>query len=101
MFIISRSANHGDPVCVMIAFPDPMAVVDNRFRVYGVKNLRVIDASSIPVLTNGHPMAVLVAMAEKAADMIQEDRQGDKDTESASSSHASSVKRRNPHGKGN
>lgn len=80
-----------------------MAVVDNRFRVYGVNNLRVIDAASIPVLTNGHPMAVLVAMAERAAEMIQEDR-GKKPATSASStaratSSSSSSKHRNP-GKG-
>lgn len=55
------------------AFTDPMAVVDNRFRVHGIPNLRVIDASSIPVLTNGHPMAVLVAMAERASDFLAED----------------------------
>jgi len=51
-------------------------VVDNRFKVFGTTNLRVIDASSIPVLTNGHPMAVLVAMGERAADLIREDRIG-------------------------
>lgn len=35
----------------------------------------MVDASSQPVLTNGHPMAVLVAMAERAADFVAQDRE--------------------------
>jgi choline dehydrogenase len=40
----------------------------------GVQGLRIVDASSQPVMTNGHPMAVLVMMAERAADFILEER---------------------------
>ena len=40
-----------------------------------MEGLRVVDASSQPVLTNGHPMAVLVAMAERAADFLAQDRE--------------------------
>lgn len=46
-----------------------------RFNLLGVEALRVVDASSQPVLTNGHPMAVLVAMAERAADFVAQDRE--------------------------
>lgn len=53
---------------------DPDAVVDTRFRMLGVQGLRIVDASSQPVMTNGHPMAVLVMMAERAADFILEER---------------------------
>jgi choline dehydrogenase len=49
---------------------DPDAVVDPEFKVVGMEKLRVVDASSQPVLTNGHPMAALVMMAERAVDFM-------------------------------
>lgn len=50
---------------------DPMAVVDNRARVFGTTALRVVDASSLPILPPGHPMATIYAYAEKIADEIK------------------------------
>lgn len=38
---------------------DPEAVVDNRGRVFGVSNLRVIDASAFPFLPPGQPSATV------------------------------------------
>ncbi|KAI1364948.1 putative glucose-methanol-choline oxidoreductase [Xylaria arbuscula] len=46
---------------------DPMAVIDNKARVYGVKRLRVVDAASFPILIPGHPQATIYALAEKIA----------------------------------
>ncbi|KAI0388654.1 glucose-methanol-choline oxidoreductase [Xylariaceae sp. FL0594] len=46
---------------------DPMAVVDPKARVYGVKNLRVVDASAFPLLPPGHPESTVYALAEKIA----------------------------------
>lgn len=54
---------------------DRLAVVNTRFRLYGVEALRVVDASSQPVLTNGHPMAALVMMAERAVGFMEQDRE--------------------------
>lgn len=51
---------------------DPMAVVDPQLRVYGVKGLRVIDASIMPTITNGNINAPTIMIAEKGADMIKE-----------------------------
>ena len=45
-------------------------VVDPELRVFDVQNLRVADASIIPILPNSNPSAAIIAIAEKAADMI-------------------------------
>ena len=65
---------HAAQSCRMGAKDDEAAVVDTEFRFIGIDGLRVVDASSQPVLTNGHPMAVLVMMAERAAEFCEKDR---------------------------
>jgi choline dehydrogenase len=53
---------------------DAMAVVDERLRVHGVGRLRVVDCSIMPTLVSGNTAAPVVMIAEKASDMIVEDR---------------------------
>ncbi|CEO59610.1 hypothetical protein PMG11_04282 [Penicillium brasilianum] len=47
------------------------SVVDPDCRVYGVKGLRVMDASVFPEQISGHPTAPIAAMAAKLSDMIK------------------------------
>lgn len=49
---------------------DPMAVVDDRLRVQGVRGLRVIDASVMPRITSGNTNAPTVMIAEKGAAFV-------------------------------
>jgi choline dehydrogenase len=46
---------------------DPRAVVDDRLRVHGVAQLRVIDASVMPRITSGNTNAPTYVIAEKGA----------------------------------
>ncbi|KAI4114864.1 MAG: hypothetical protein LQ345_004434 [Seirophora villosa] len=48
-------------------------VIDDRLRVYGVKGLRVCDASVFPLHIAAHLQATVYAIGEKGADMIKED----------------------------
>ena len=63
------SAYHPCGTCRMGCGPD--AVVDPSCRVYGIENLRVVDASVFPHITNGNLNAPTIMLAEKIADAIK------------------------------
>jgi len=52
---------------------DPMAVVDERLRFYGLNGLRIADASVMPTITSGNTNTPTAMIAEKAAAMILQD----------------------------
>ena len=49
---------------------DSGAVVDAQGRVHGVDNLRVVDASIMPTVTNGNTNCPTIMIAEKLSDAI-------------------------------
>jgi choline dehydrogenase len=49
---------------------DPNAVLDSQFRVRGVQNLRVVDASVFPRIPGVFIQAPIMMVSEKAADVI-------------------------------
>ena len=50
---------------------DAMAVVDASLKVHGIEGLRVIDGSIMPTLIGGNTNAPIIAIAEKAVDLIR------------------------------
>lgn len=53
---------------------DDGSVVDPRLRVHGVTGLRVADASVMPAVPSGNCHTAIAAIAERAADLINEDQ---------------------------
>jgi choline dehydrogenase len=71
---LSETLYHPVGTCKMGHPSDPMAVVDERLQVIGIKNLRVVDASIMPTIVRANTNAPVVAIAERAyEDFIKED----------------------------
>ncbi|KAH7397020.1 putative glucose dehydrogenase [Phaeosphaeria sp. MPI-PUGE-AT-0046c] len=65
-----RSTWHMSGTCKMGAEDDEMAVVDSSFTVKGVKGLRVVDLSVLPVLVNAHPVGAAYLMGVLAGKVV-------------------------------
>ncbi|KAJ8121069.1 hypothetical protein ONZ43_g2388 [Nemania bipapillata] len=69
---VNPSYYHPVGTCAMLPL-ELGGVVDEKLKVYGVKNLRVVDASIMPVLVGANTCQTTYAVAEKAADLIKAD----------------------------
>jgi choline dehydrogenase-like flavoprotein len=49
-------------------------VVDSSLRVYGTRNLRVMDASTFPLNVRGNIASLVYAVAERASDLIKNEK---------------------------
>ncbi|TMN96522.1 GMC family oxidoreductase N-terminal domain-containing protein [Pseudoalteromonas sp. S558] len=70
-FIRQTADTEYHPVGTCKMGQDSMAVVDTNLRVHGMSNLRVVDASIMPIIITGNTNAPVIAIAEKAADLIK------------------------------
>ncbi|KAI1787208.1 GMC oxidoreductase [Ganoderma leucocontextum] len=61
---------HACGTCSMLP-RDKGGVVDASLKVYGTRNIRVADLSTLPLLTAAHTQTVVYAIAEQAADIIK------------------------------
>lgn len=62
---------HPAGTCRIGSDPDERAVTDPQLRVHGVDGLRVADASVFPLIPNAGPHATVLAVGERAADLIR------------------------------
>ncbi|KAK4553808.1 hypothetical protein LTR86_008983 [Recurvomyces mirabilis] len=67
-----QSEYHPVGTCAMLPKKNG-GVVDARFKVYGVKGLRVVDASIFPLQPRANLQTLVYAIAERAADFIKAD----------------------------
>lgn len=65
--------HHASCTCKIGADNDPMAVLDSNFRVRGVRNLRVVDASVFPKIPGFFIVTPVYMISEKASDVILAD----------------------------
>jgi len=65
--------HHASCSCKMGHEADRMSVVDSRFRVFGTKGLRIVDASVFPRIPGFFIVTPIYMISEKAADVITED----------------------------
>ena len=71
--LLGAAAPMAHPVgtCSIGRADNPMAVVDPACRVYGISNLRVVDASVMPRVPSANTNLPTIMVAERAADLIR------------------------------
>ncbi|MGH3639100.1 MAG: GMC family oxidoreductase [Mycobacterium sp.] len=65
-----QTVYHVSGTCRMGGDDDPMAVCDPSLRVRGITGLRVVDASVFPTIPSVNPVGTVMALAERASDLL-------------------------------
>ncbi|KAI1116734.1 oxidoreductase [Nemania sp. NC0429] len=72
-YMESRTISMWHPAGTCVMLPEQIGgVVDHHLRVHGVGNLRIVDASVVPLLPPGNLQSTVYALAERAADLIKD-----------------------------
>ncbi|KAJ5165850.1 hypothetical protein N7492_006146 [Penicillium capsulatum] len=73
-FIKSKYRSNFHPISTASMMPKELGgVVDTSLKVYGTSNVRIVDASVLPMQVCGHLQSTVYAVAERAADIIKEE----------------------------
>ncbi|KAJ3566881.1 hypothetical protein NP233_g6722 [Leucocoprinus birnbaumii] len=74
-YLRTVAASDSHEVGTMAMMPQEFGgVVDTRFKVYGISNARVVDASIIPMPLSAHLMSTTYMLGEKAATLIRDSK---------------------------
>ena len=79
------TGHHASATCKMGQPSDPMAVVDQTGRVFGLEHLRIADASIMPDCPRVNINATTMMLAERIADLIRDDDQSSRTLPTAAS----------------
>ena len=69
---VHHTVYHPAGTCRMGAVTDELAVVDPELRLRGFSNVRIADASVMPVMTTVNPVVTVLLIGERAADLLSE-----------------------------
>ena len=70
-FVRDAVTTYSHETCTARMGRDPMAVVDNNLKVYGIDNLRVADGSIMPHSVAGGPMGPCIIIGEQAGEILR------------------------------
>jgi choline dehydrogenase len=82
---------HPVGTCRMGRASDPLAVVASDLTVRGIESLRIVDASIMPTIPSGNTNAPVLAIADKAVDIITGHSRMPREQAAAPSNHVSSM----------
>ncbi|KAH6681772.1 hypothetical protein B0J14DRAFT_530502 [Halenospora varia] len=72
-FVKQYTGTEYHPIGSLAMGKEGEGAVDGRLRVFGVKGVRCVDASVMPLHVGGNIVSSVYAVAEKAADLVKED----------------------------